>query len=287
MTELSVHQGKVIFIHTDKVISKEVIKDTQNKLTWRHLLSYLPEDVVQVINQQVYQFKMTKSVLQIGLHFDMRRIIGKEIELNDIICDVYDCHTYFTNLQGAHIQLDLPTEETRRRHKKQIEEKWIWIDYPEDENVWSRSYTLGGTGRVEKPPYIQFFRENEKKLGDVMVENNPKSKNIQKNKSTDRFNICMEYMCKGLLANGQMCGCGARYDFIIPKEYYKRNFTDSDYIRGWQFGHKKEDECWLRLCGRHIKKYEKADKKEKIQMIDQIYKNVGLEVKHGIVCKTC
>lgn len=284
MTELSVHQGKVIFIHTDKVITKEVIKDTRNKLTWRHLLSYLPEDVIQVINQQVYQFKMTKSVLQIGLYVEMDRYTGQEHMLETIVGEVYDCKTWEYN-SSYYRQMDLPQEELQRRRKIQSEEKWIWIDTPEEENIWSRSYTLGGTGRIDKNTRVQFFRQNKKKLHDVIVKNNPKSKNIQKNTDTNRFNLCLEYMCKGLLGNGQMCGCGGRHEFIIPREYYKRGYTDSDCHK--YFGQDKRDECWIRLCGRHIKKYEKADKKEKIKMIDQIYKKSGLELKHGYLCKTC
>jgi hypothetical protein len=82
--QLSIHNNRLISINTDKVysngtsnmlktldgkyISRKVINNKDNTLEWRHIFSLLPEELIQIICEDIYRHKWTSICPQIPIH---------------------------------------------------------------------------------------------------------------------------------------------------------------------------------------------------------------------------
>ena len=141
MCELSIHNGKVILIDSSKVydkkvgkmlktndnkyVSRKVIKNTKNKLYWRHIYSYLNEECIELINQMIYQYKMKNEVLGIEnvvyFHNSFQYRLESWLEVNWRKEDIFNCDNRDKRIdfwKKRHIRFNENIRDTNKQSKK-------------------------------------------------------------------------------------------------------------------------------------------------------------------------
>lgn len=290
MCELSIHNGKVILIDSDKCydkkmgkmlktndnkyVSKKVINNKKNKLYWRHLYSYLNEESIGLINQYIYKYKMKSEVLGIEniVYFN------KNYDIENIVKEIYDCSLY--NISYANNKI-----EYEKRMKKRMKEDWIEVDIEKD-NIF-KSYN--------EDKRIHFWKNNRLQFNQNIRDKNTKSKKIQKNsggycgiKYFDMFKYC-----NGIMGNGDLCGCESSEKLNIDRDYFNDNINHSSFNENGgekcnRFKNSRlRNKVELSLCKIHYNKYNKMNEKKLNNEVDKIYKKMGYELQNGYLCKIC
>ena len=164
------HNGRVIFIDDNEceILDKNYINNKNNNLSWRHIFSYLDNDSIEKIMNEIQKEHMKKNVLKINHHisfndysYDCRRIIE----------EVYDCQ-YNHN--------DNPEEKKRKRDIVN-EESWEIVEWDERNGLEEARRNVV-CGNINK------------------IDSKMKSLNYLKHYESIR------YKCIFRKANGSMCG---------------------------------------------------------------------------------
>ena len=123
MSKLAIRNEKVIMIETDKTfakgtknmlktldnkfISRKVIKNPKHKLYWRHIYSFLPAEILDVIIPEIYRYIYSQKII---------RNYCSLIDKNDM--NIYNFHT-----------------NNRLKYDKHIEDKLIQKDNKKHDNI--------------------------------------------------------------------------------------------------------------------------------------------------------
>jgi len=256
MCELSIHNGKVILIDSDKVydrkvgkmlktndnkyVSKKVINNKKNKLFWRHIYSYLNEESIELINQMIYQYKMKSAVLGIENVVWFGRSFHNRME------------------------------------------DWLEVEF--------RKEDIFNCGDRDKR--IDFWRKRHIRFNQNIRDKNTKSKNIQKNINGCIKYFSMDQYCCGIMGNGDLCGCESNETLNTDRDYFnnqinKISFSEDSCIYTRRNGERRRNNTKISLCKRHYNKYEKMNDKTYNREVDKIYKKMGYELQNGYMCKSC
>jgi hypothetical protein len=300
MCELSIHNGKVILIDTDKCydkkvgkmlktndnkyISRKVINNKNNKLYWRHLYSYLPSECVEDINKMIYEWKMKNQVLNINMNI----FYNVDYQSKDIVSEIYDCGTSYRQV-GRSWDWSNESEkiEFRRRQELQEKEDWISVDI-EKQDIFNCS---------DRDKRIDFWKNRHIRFNERVRDTNKQSKKLQKNIGNSSWDIkyfSMNSYCCGLMNNGNICGCESSERMLIDREYFNNQINpitfseDScNYSRRNNSSVRKKSITQIPLCKRHYNKYDKMSKYQYEMEVDKIYRRFGYEIKNGYMCKVC
>ena len=304
MTELSIHNNRVIILDTDKIysigtknmiklkcgnfVSKKVIKNPKNKLTYRHIFSYLNQESIDCILEQVWKHKFSIEVLKIGRMVDWRI---NPWESSDIVSEVYECGTNYKYLNGYNYELQ---EQKRQIHNK---EEWVMVDILKTDMFDTKSCVLG-EDRVFK------MKTKQKFFNKIRTENiGSKSLQKQMDKYNKQFNKCVDYFkmsdyCCGLTSKGELCGITAYSCVEVNRECYNELFNDKmcedslDQEETFTYHNRRSRSgrqlrTKFSLCRRHYTKYESMDMKNRSKELTKIYGKMGYKMSNGYMCKIC
>tara|TARA_R100000951_G_C2607757_1_gene170223 strand:- start:72 stop:1007 length:936 start_codon:yes stop_codon:yes gene_type:complete len=295
MCELSVHNGKVILIDSDKCydkkmgkmlktndnkyVSKKVINNKKNKLYWRHLYSYLPWETIELINQMIYKYKMKSEILGIEnvVYFH------KNYNMENLIKEVYDLSLQNISFSNNYIEYE-------RRMKEVKKEEWIEVDINK-EDIFEC---------VDFEKKIKFWKNRHIRFNERIRDTNTKSKKLQKYiKSLSIKHFSMDQYCCGIMGNGDLCGCESSEKIMIDRDYFNDQinpitFSDNCWyyynnsdVRYMTNKDKERKKIELSLCKRHYNKYDKMNKKQLDNEVEKIYNKMGYGLRNGYMCKTC
>ena len=118
------HNGRVIFIEDNEceILDSNYINDKKNKISWRHIYSYLDNNTIEIVNRMVYQSIMKEKVLNIHYHISFNNYMW---DLRRIIERVYDCEIFGNDSR----------EERERKRKIIEEESWEVVEWDKRDNT--------------------------------------------------------------------------------------------------------------------------------------------------------
>ena len=215
------HNGRVIFIEDNEceILDSNYINDKKNKISWRHIYSYLDNNTIEIVNRMVYQSIMKEKVLNIHYHISFNNYMW---DLRRIIERVYDCEIFGNDSR----------EERERKRKIIEEESWEVVEWDKRDN------TL-----INKDKFI----------------------------TSNRYNILgssANWKCKFRKSNGEICNKYGTSKIELEKDYFS-------YLMGSKI------EC----CGIHYNQYNKLNKHKKNEKVKDIFSDINLVLKNGIMCK--
>jgi hypothetical protein len=254
MCELSLHNGKIIMLDTDKTydkkygtmlktldnqyISKKVINDKKNKLKWRHLYSFLPSDSIEMINHLIYKDIYKNKVLNIHRPITTRKLYEN---MNENILVNEKLSIEYINKNG---DLTLKEENDIRN-----EESYEMIHIGEEENVM-----------------ISKTRRNDNWI------------NIN--------------LCNMKSKNGKKCRCEySKYIDIKKYGIYVKSLCHytEEYYYNYDDRHRNKDgldyKCSIRMCGKHLNKRKKNY--NEMETIKKFYNDNGYDINKWGYCIKC
>ena len=118
------HNGRVIFIEDNEceILDSNYINDKKNKISWRHIFSYLDNNTIEIVNRMVYQSIMKEKILNIHYHISFSNYLFDMIR---IVEDIYDCK--ISHLDNR--------SERERKQKIMKEESWEFVELEVRDNT--------------------------------------------------------------------------------------------------------------------------------------------------------
>jgi ribosomal protein S8 len=164
------HNGRRIFIDDNdcEILDKNYINDKNNKISWRHIFSYLDKDSIERIMNDIQRFHMKTKVLNIRNHITFNNYSW---EMRRIVEDIYDCHINYNE------------DNSERQRKREIleEECWEVVEWNERDD-------------------LEEHRRN------VVCKNIDKIDKVMKEHDYIKQYDSIRYKCIFRKANGNMCG---------------------------------------------------------------------------------
>ena len=194
------HNGKIIFIEDNEceILDSNYINDKKNKISWRHIFSYLDNETTEIINRMVYQSVMKEKVLNIHNYitfnnhaFDLKRMVEK----------IYECEIN---------SWDSKSEKERKR-KIMNEESWEVVEFAVRDNTLSNKDKFMRYNRNSQLGYsynwsCKFKKSNGEICGKI---------------GTSNINLDKEYY--SMLIGSKLDCCGIHYNQYNRMNKHKKN----------------------------------------------------------------
>ena len=288
------HNGKVIFLETDKVftkgtknmiylkeekvyLSKKVLNNKKFKITWRHLYSYLPPEIMEDINQIIYTYIMKTKVFKIApkvsfyVNYPFNRVL-----LTDIYCEPVPAGT-----PGNSINYVLQ----QKNYEKIKEEKWTEVDYKVIDDVENQVRKFYEKNKIKDEKICGFIMKNGNKCKCkcnyfINLNNNKLSidnKRNNYNRRAKHWRTQEEYPERINTVNFNDIFVNSLFNFKCEYVYeyddYPRNITDGlNYKMSAGF------------CGKHFNDG-CCVRENKDEFIKIYFKQNGYMIKNGYVIK--
>ena len=162
------HNGRIIYIEDNEceILDKNYINDKNNKITWRHVYSFLDNNCIENIYQFLHRDIMKNVVFKIQPKINF---YSHRYEMLRIVEEVYDCqYNHFDN-----------QEEKRRKRDIVNKESWEFVE-------WDEVNILGESK-------CQFVRKNRKKLEKKYIEVEYRGVNSNCNFKKKNGQLCNKY----------------------------------------------------------------------------------------------
>jgi hypothetical protein len=202
------HNGRVIFIEDNEceILDSKYINDKKNKISWRHIYSYLDNETTEIINRMVYQSVMKEKVLNIHNYitfnnyaFDLRRIVE----------NIYECEVNSYDSRS----------ERERKQKIQEEESWEVVDFDIRDNTLSNKNKFMLDNRYSRLGYSYNYNcKFKKSTGEVCGKY-----------GTTNINLDKEYY--SILMGSRIDCCGIHYNQYNKLNKHKKNEKVKDIFR--------------------------------------------------------
>ena len=215
------HNGKIIFIEDNEceILDSKYINDKNNKISWRHIFSYLDNETTEIINRMVYQSVMKEKVLNIHNYISFNNYLFDMIR---IVEDIYDCRVNHYDTLDQRI----------RKQKIREQESWEVVEFDIRDNTLSHKDKFKRDNRISQLGYDYNWK------------------------------------CKFKKSNGELCGKSGVDNIKLDTDYYTLLMGSN-----------------LACCGTHRNQYNKMNKNKKKDRIEEIFGDIKLVMKNGIMCK--
>ena len=146
------HNGRVIFIDDNscEILDKNYINNKTNKLSWRHMFSYLDSESIEKIMNEIQRDYMKDKVLKIHNHISFNNYSW---ENRRIIEQVYNCRVDWTNQSR---------ELNRQNQEIQDKESWEVVEWNERNGLEDarRNVVCKSIDKIDKVMKEQDFIKN-------------------------------------------------------------------------------------------------------------------------------
>jgi hypothetical protein len=202
------HNGRVIFIEDNEceILDSNYINDKKNKISWRHIYSYLDNNTIEIVNRMVYQSIMKEKILNIHYHISFSNYLFDMIR---IVEDIYDCKI-------SHLD---SRSERERKQKIIKEESWEFVELEVRDNTLEHKTTFIRDNKNSQLGYSYNFNcKFRKSNGEICNKYGSSKIELEK----DYFSY--------LMGNSIEC-CGIHYNQYNRMNKHKKNEKVKDIFR--------------------------------------------------------
>lgn len=203
------HNGKVIFIEDNECdyLDSDYIKNKNNKLSWRHIFSYLDNETTEIINRMIYQSVMKEKVLNIHNYISMNNYSW---ELRRIVEEIYECGYNHNDSK----------EEKKRKRDLLEEESWEVVDLEVRDNTLNNKDTFMRDNRYKYLGYSYNWKCSFKKSNGELCGKS----------GTERIKLDKEYY--SILLGSELECCGIHYNQYNRMNKHKKKNRINEVFSG-------------------------------------------------------